>query len=125
MDKQDVIAIADGLKMIEDGVEKIQSVMREKKIKSINQKSNQLPHDTKKDKKKSTINQYPPPSGGVSLGSGANYLRSFHMYWYEINKDFKHTKLRALIFYPFSSYQGSLRKAAPTWGCSGVGGNFT
>jgi hypothetical protein len=35
MDKQDVIAIADGLKMIEDGVEKIQSVMREKKIKSI------------------------------------------------------------------------------------------
>jgi hypothetical protein len=31
MDKQDVIAIADGLKMIEDGVEKIQSVMREKK----------------------------------------------------------------------------------------------
>ena len=35
MDKQDVIAIADGLKMIEDGVEKIQSVMRAQNIKSI------------------------------------------------------------------------------------------
>ena len=35
MEKQDVIAIAEGLKMIEEGVEKIQKVMREKKIKSI------------------------------------------------------------------------------------------
>ena len=42
MDKQDVIAIADGLKMIEDGVEKIQSVMREKKIKSIREVAAEL-----------------------------------------------------------------------------------
>jgi hypothetical protein len=35
MDKQAIIAIADGLKQIEDGVEKIQSVMREQNIKSI------------------------------------------------------------------------------------------
>ena len=31
MEKQDVIDIAEGLKMIEEGVEKIQKVMREKK----------------------------------------------------------------------------------------------
>ena len=42
MDKQDVIAIADGLKMIEDGVEKIQSVMREKNIKSIREVAAEL-----------------------------------------------------------------------------------
>lgn len=35
MNKQAIIAIADGLKQIEDGVEKIQSVMREQNIKSI------------------------------------------------------------------------------------------
>ena len=35
MDKQAIIAIVDGLKQIEDGVEKIQSVMREQNIKSI------------------------------------------------------------------------------------------
>ena len=35
MDKKDVIAIAEGLKQIEDGVEKIQRVMREQNIKSI------------------------------------------------------------------------------------------
>jgi hypothetical protein len=35
MDKQNVIAIAEGLKQIEDGVEKIQRVMREQNIKSI------------------------------------------------------------------------------------------
>ena len=35
MDKQAIVAIADGLKQIEDGVEKIQSVMREQNIKSI------------------------------------------------------------------------------------------
>ncbi len=35
MEKQDVIDIAEGLKMIEDGVEKIQRVMRAKNIKSI------------------------------------------------------------------------------------------
>ena len=42
MDKQDVIDIADGLKMIEDGVEKIQSVMREKNIKSIREVAAEL-----------------------------------------------------------------------------------
>jgi hypothetical protein len=35
MDKRAIMAIADGLKQIEDGVEKIQSVMREQNIKSI------------------------------------------------------------------------------------------
>jgi len=35
MDKQAIMAIADGLKQIEDGVEKIQSVMRAQNIKSI------------------------------------------------------------------------------------------
>ncbi|MGB5746466.1 MAG: hypothetical protein WBM69_05765 [Desulfobacterales bacterium] len=35
MDKQAIVDIADGLKQIEDGVEKIQSVMREQNIKSI------------------------------------------------------------------------------------------
>ena len=42
MEKQDIIAIADGLKMIEDGVEKIQSVMREKNIKSIREVAAEL-----------------------------------------------------------------------------------
>ncbi|MGD8261734.1 MAG: hypothetical protein PVG70_07525 [Desulfobacterales bacterium] len=35
MEKKDIIAIAEGLSLIEKGVEKIQGVMREKKIKSI------------------------------------------------------------------------------------------
>ena len=35
MNKLSVIAIAEGLKQIEDGVEKIQRVMREQNIKSI------------------------------------------------------------------------------------------
>ena len=35
MNKQAIIDIADGLKQIEDGVEKIQSVMRQQNIKSI------------------------------------------------------------------------------------------
>ncbi len=35
MDKQAIMAIADALKQIEDGVEKIQSVMRAQNIKSI------------------------------------------------------------------------------------------
>lgn len=35
MDKKDVMAIAEGLRLIEQGVETIQSVMREKNIKSI------------------------------------------------------------------------------------------
>jgi len=35
MDKKAIVAIADGLKQIENGVELIQSVMREQNIKSI------------------------------------------------------------------------------------------
>ena len=35
MDKQDIVNIAEGLRLIEMGVEKIQGVMREKKIKSL------------------------------------------------------------------------------------------
>ena len=35
MDKQAIMNIADGLKQIEEGVEKIQSVMRSQNIKSI------------------------------------------------------------------------------------------
>lgn len=35
MDKQDVINIAEGLRLIEAGVAKIQKVMKEKKIKSL------------------------------------------------------------------------------------------
>jgi len=35
MNKQNIIEIAEGLKQIEDGVEKIQRVMREENIKSI------------------------------------------------------------------------------------------
>ena len=42
MEKQDVIDIAEGLKMIEEGVEKIQKVMREKKIKSIREVATEL-----------------------------------------------------------------------------------
>ncbi|MCP4626013.1 MAG: hypothetical protein GY850_21250 [bacterium] len=42
MDKQNVIAIAEGLKQIEDGVEKIQCVMREQNIKSIKEVAAEL-----------------------------------------------------------------------------------
>jgi hypothetical protein len=35
MEKKDIVNIAEGLRLIEMGVEKIQSVMREKKIKSL------------------------------------------------------------------------------------------
>ena len=35
MEQNDIIAIADGLRLIEEGVEKIQNVMRERKIKSL------------------------------------------------------------------------------------------
>ncbi len=35
MEKQDIVEIADGLRLIELGVEKIQSVMRDKKVKSL------------------------------------------------------------------------------------------
>ena len=33
--REDIVSIAEGLKLIEDGVEKIQGVMRKKKIRSI------------------------------------------------------------------------------------------
>ncbi len=42
MDKNDVIAIAEGLRLIEAGVEQIQAVMREKKIKSLQDVAAQL-----------------------------------------------------------------------------------
>ena len=42
MDKQNVIAIAEGLKQIEEGVEKIQRVMREQNIKSIKEVAAEL-----------------------------------------------------------------------------------
>ena len=42
MNKRDVIAIAEGLKQIEDGVEKIQRVMREQNIKSIKEVAAEL-----------------------------------------------------------------------------------
>jgi len=42
MDKRDVIEIAEGLRLIEEGVEKIQSIMREKKMKSIKEIAAQL-----------------------------------------------------------------------------------
>jgi hypothetical protein len=42
MNKQSVIAIAEGLKQIEDGVEKIQRVMRELNIKSIKEVAAEL-----------------------------------------------------------------------------------
>lgn len=42
MDKSAIMAIADGLKQIEDGVEKIQSVMREQNIKSIKEVAAEL-----------------------------------------------------------------------------------
>lgn len=42
MDKQDIVKIAEGLKMIEEGVEMIQGVMREKKMKSIKDVAAQL-----------------------------------------------------------------------------------
>ena len=42
MDKHNVIAIAEGLKLIEEGVEKIQRVMREQNIKSIKEVAAEL-----------------------------------------------------------------------------------
>ncbi len=42
MDKNAIMAIADGLKQIEDGVEKIQSVMRAQNIKSIKEVAAEL-----------------------------------------------------------------------------------
>jgi uncharacterized phage infection (PIP) family protein YhgE len=42
MNKQSVIAIAEGLKQIEDGVEKIQRTMRQENIKSIKEVAAEL-----------------------------------------------------------------------------------
>ena len=42
MDRNDVIAIAEGLRLIEEGVEKIQNVMREKNYKSLKDIAEQL-----------------------------------------------------------------------------------
>jgi hypothetical protein len=42
MERQDVIDIADGLRLIEEGVEKIQRVMRDKKIKSLQEVAAEL-----------------------------------------------------------------------------------
>jgi len=42
VDKNDVIEIAEGLRLIEEGVEKIQTVMKEKKMKSIKEIAAQL-----------------------------------------------------------------------------------
>jgi hypothetical protein len=49
MDKKDVLAIAEGLRLIESGVEKIQTVMREKKIKSLQDVAAELIPFFKKD----------------------------------------------------------------------------
>ena len=42
MDKKDILEIAEGLRLIEEGVEKIQGVMREKNMKSIKEIAAQL-----------------------------------------------------------------------------------
>ena len=49
MDKKDVLAIAEGLRLIESGVERIQTVMREKKIKSLQDVAAELIPFFKKD----------------------------------------------------------------------------
>lgn len=42
MDKKDILEIAEGLRLIEEGVEKIQGIMREKNMKSIKEIAAQL-----------------------------------------------------------------------------------
>jgi hypothetical protein len=49
MKKTDIMAIAEGLKQIEDGVEQIQNVMREHKIKSLSEIATELIPFFKKD----------------------------------------------------------------------------
>ncbi len=49
MEKQDLIDIAEGLKLIEDGVMKIQNVMRSKNIKSLQEVAAELIPFFKKD----------------------------------------------------------------------------
>ena len=47
--KTDIVTIAEGLKLIEDGVEKIQNVMREHKLKSLSDIASELIPFFKKD----------------------------------------------------------------------------
>ena len=42
MDRADIIEIAEGLKLLEEGITKIQNVMRNKKIKSIREMAEEL-----------------------------------------------------------------------------------
>lgn len=49
MEKQDVIKIAEGLRLIEEGVETIQGVMKDKKIKSLKDIAEELIPFFKKD----------------------------------------------------------------------------
>jgi hypothetical protein len=49
MEKQDVIRIAEGLRLIEEGVETIQGVMKEKNIKSLRDVAEELIPFFKKD----------------------------------------------------------------------------
>jgi hypothetical protein len=49
MEKQDVIRIAEGLRLIEEGVETIQGVMKEKNIKSLKEVAAELIPFFKKD----------------------------------------------------------------------------
>lgn len=49
MNKTDIVTIAEGLKLIEDGVEKIQNVMREHNIKSLSEVASELIPFFKKD----------------------------------------------------------------------------
>lgn len=49
MEKHDVIKIAEGLRLIEEGVETIQAVMKEKKIKSLKDVAAELIPFFKKD----------------------------------------------------------------------------
>lgn len=49
MNKTDIVEVAEGLKLIEDGVEKIQNVMRQHKLKSLSDIASQLIPFFKKD----------------------------------------------------------------------------
>lgn len=49
MEEQDIIRIAEGLRLIEEGVETIQRVMKEKKIKSLKEVAAELIPFFKKD----------------------------------------------------------------------------
>ncbi len=49
MNKTDIVEVAEGLKLIEDGVEKIQNIMRQHKLKSLSDIASQLIPFFKKD----------------------------------------------------------------------------